>query len=83
MNDGYGITDGKKGDDARQMPQTAAARTTACASATQLDQVVVPSMAILQSFEQIQAQLDQRIRQLVELNESGKFKSQRGGSENI
>ena len=75
----------KKTEDSRQpqMQQTAAALTTPTTSAAQLDQVVVPSMAALQNSDQIQAQVDQRIRQLAQLNESGKFKSQRGGSENI
>ena len=56
----------KKGDDTRQMHQIAAAPTTASASAAQLDQVVVPSTATLQSSEQIQAQVDQHIRQVPE-----------------
>ena len=75
----------KKTEDSRQpqMHQAAAALTTTTTSAAQLEQVVVPSMTSLQNSDQIQAQVDQRIRQLAQLNESGKFKSQRGGSENI
>ena len=62
-----------------QMHQTAVTLTPTTTSAVELDQVVVPSMASLQNSDQIQAQVDQRIRQLAQLNESGKFKSQRGG----
>ena len=45
----------------------------------QLDQMVVPTVAALQGSQSIQAEVDQRIRQLVDLNEAGKSKSQRGG----
>ena len=44
-----------------------------------LDQMVVPTVAALQGSQSIQAEVDQRIRQLVDLNEAGKSKSQGGG----
>ena len=47
----------------------------------QLEQMVVPMVSALQGSQQIQSEVDQRIRQLVELNEAGKCKSQRGGNE--
>ena len=47
----------------------------------QLDQMVVPTVAALQGSQSIQSEVDQRIRQLVDLNEAGKSKSQRGGNE--
>ena len=49
-------------------------------SPAQLDQVVVPTVAVLQGSQHIQAEVNQRIRQLVDLNEAGKSKSQRGGN---
>ena len=49
----------------------------------QLDQMVVPTVAALQGSQSIQAEVDQRIRQLVDLNEAGKSKSQRGGNETV
>ena len=48
-------------------------------STSQLDQVVVPTLATLQGSQHIQTEVDKRLRQLVDLNESGKSKSQRGG----
>ena len=50
-------------------------------SPAQLDQMVVPTVAALQGSQHIQAEVDQWIRQLVDLNEAGKSKSQRGGKE--
>ena len=43
-------------------------------SPVQLDQVVVPMVAALQGSERIQSEADQRIRQLVDLNEAGESK---------
>ena len=48
-------------------------------STSQLDQMVIPTLATLQGSQHIQTEVDKRIRQLVDLNESGKSKSQRGG----
>ena len=50
-------------------------------SASQLDQVVIPTLAALQGSQHIQTEVDKRLRQLVDLNESGKSKSQWGGNE--
>ena len=50
---------------------------------SQLEQVVVPSVAALQGPSHIQAEVDRRIRHLKDLNEAGKLKSQRGGSDTI
>ena len=50
-------------------------------SMTQLDQVVVQTLATLQGSHHIQTEVDKRLRQLVDLNESGKSRSQRGGNE--
>ena len=36
---------------------------------------IIPSLSVLQSNARIQHQVDQRLRQLTELNESGKLKS--------
>ena len=49
-------------------------------STSQLDQVVIPTLATLQGSQHIQTEVDKRLRQLVNLNESGKSKSQRGGN---
>ena len=49
-------------------------------SMSQLDQVVIPTLATLQGSQHIQTEVDKRLRQLVDLNESGKSKSQRGGT---
>ena len=48
---------------------------------SQLDQVVIPTLATLQGSQHIQTEVDKRIRQLVDLNESDKSKFQRGGNE--
>ena len=50
---------------------------------SRLEQVVVPSVAALQGSSHIQAEVDRRIRHLTDLNEAGKLKSQRGGSDTI
>ena len=42
---------------------------------------MVPMVVALQGSQHIQAEVDQRIRQLVDLNKAGKSKSQRGGTE--
>ena len=46
-------------------------------------QTIIPSLSVLQSNSRIQDQVDQRLRQLTELNEAGKLKSQRGGNEAV
>ena len=46
-------------------------------------QTIIPSLSVLQSNSRIQDQVDQRLRQLTELNEAGKLKSQRGGNETV
>ena len=56
--------------------ETAAAPTS---DSSRLEQVVVPSVAVLQGSSHIQAEVDRRIRHLTDLNEAGKLKSQRGG----
>ena len=55
----------------------------AVASPVQMDQLVVPSVAALQGASHIQAEVDRCIKHLTDLNESGKLKSQRGGSDTI
>ena len=50
-------------------------------STSQLDQVVIPTLATLQGSQHIQTEVDKRLRQLGDLNESGKSKSQRGVNE--
>ena len=49
----------------------------------QLDEVVVPSVAALQGTPHIQAEVDRRLKHLAELNEAGKLKLQRGGSDTV
>ena len=48
---------------------------------SQLDQVVIPTLATIQGSQHIQTEVDKLLRQLVDLNKSGKSKSQRGGNE--
>ena len=55
----------------------------AVASPVQMDQLVVLSVAALQGASHIQAEVDRRIKHLTDLNESGKLKSQRGGSDTV
>ena len=43
------------------------------------DELILPSIKSLQQSKRMQAQVDQRIQQLKDLNEQGKFKSQWGG----
>ena len=43
------------------------------------DELILPSIKSLQQSKRMQAQVDQRIQQLKDLNEQGKFKSQGGG----
>ena len=52
-------------------------------SPAQMDQVVVLSVAALQGASHIQAEVDQRIKHLTDLNESGKLKSQRDGNDTV
>ena len=47
------------------------------------DDLVLPSIATLRQSQQIQKQVDDRVKQLQAMNEQGKFKSQRGGSETV
>ena len=42
------------------------------------DDLVLPSIATLKQSQQIQKQVDDRVKQLQAMNEQGKFKSQRG-----
>ena len=44
---------------------------------------MVPSVAALQGSSHIQTEVDRCIRHLTDLNEAGKLKSQRGGSDTI
>ena len=71
----------KEVTEAKQLPHQASAGASSSTSPSQLDQVVVPMVAALQGSQHIQAEVDQRIRELVDLNEAGKSKSQRGGTE--
>ena len=43
------------------------------------DELILPSIKSLQQSKRMQAQVDQKIQQLKDLNEQGKFKSQGGG----
>ena len=43
------------------------------------DELILPSIKSLQQSKRMQSQVDLRIEQLKDLNEQGKFKSQRGG----
>ena len=43
------------------------------------DELILPSIKSLQQSKHMQAQVDQRIQQLKDLNKQGKFKSQGGG----
>ena len=70
----------------QQSTAAATGGTTAAAQAeihntSQLDQVVIPTLTTLQGSQHIQTEVDKRLRQLVDLNESGRSKSQRGGNE--
>ena len=47
------------------------------------DEFLLPSIATLKQSHQIQRQVDERVKQLQTINEQGKFKSQRGGSETV
>ena len=52
-------------------------------SPAQLEEVVVPSVATLQGTSHIQAEVNRRLKHLAELNEAGKLKSQRGGTDTV
>ena len=71
----------KEATEVSQSPQQPSTTASSSPSPAQLDQMVVPTVAALQGSQHIQAEVDQRIRQLVDLNEAGKSKSQRGGNE--
>ena len=47
------------------------------------DDLVFPTVPALKQSKSMQQQVDERIRQLVKINEQGKFRSQRGGVENV
>ena len=47
------------------------------------DDLVLPSMASLQSTNRIQSEVDARIKELQQISDKGKCKSQRGGSETV
>ena len=47
------------------------------------DKFLLPSISTLKQSHQIQRQGDERVKQLQTINEQGKFKSQRGGSETV
>ena len=47
------------------------------------DDLVLPSMASLQSSKRIQSEVDARIKELQQISDKGKCKSQRGGSETV
>ena len=49
----------------------------------QEDDMVMPSLSSLKSSQAIQRQVDARIKQLQQTPEKGKFRSQRGGSDNV
>ena len=59
------------------------AATTPNPSSARLEEVVVPSVTALQGTPHIQAEVDRRLKHLAELNEAGKLKSQRGGSDTV
>ena len=52
-------------------------------STTPLEEVVIPSVTSLQGTPHIQAEVDRRLKHFAELNEAGKLKSQRGGSDMV
>ena len=47
------------------------------------DELILPSIKSLQQSKHMQSQVDHRIKQLKDLNEQGKFKSQRGGKDTV
>ena len=47
------------------------------------DELVLPTIATLNSSRSMQSQVDDRLKELQAINESGKFKSNRGGLENV
>ena len=64
------------------------ARSTATASSKSRDDdlddgLVLPSMASLQLSNRIQSEVDARIKELQQISDKGKCKSQRGGSETV
>ena len=67
----------------RSMVSQAAAVAATTPSMAQLEEVVIPSVASLQGTPHIQAEVDRRLKHLAELNEAGKLKSQRGGSDTV
>ena len=71
----------KEATEVSQSPQQPSTIASSSPSPAQLDQMVMPTVAALQGGQHIQAEVDQRIRKLVDLNEAGKSKSQRGGNE--
>ena len=61
----------------------ASVTTPATSSPVQLNQVVVPSVAVLEGVSHIQVEVDRRIRHLTDLNEADKLKSQRSGNDTV
>ena len=47
------------------------------------DEAVIPSTQFLKKSNHIQAAVDERLQELARINEQGRFKSQRGGSDQI
>ena len=68
-----------------QRSQTGQGATAATSNPTavRLEEVVVPSVTALQGTPHIQMEVDRRLKHLAELNEAGKLKSQRGGSDTV
>ena len=52
-------------------------------SSRQTDELVLPTIATLNSSRSVQRQVDDRLKELQSINESGKFKSNRGGLETV
>ena len=53
------------------------------ASRPPADEVILPTTATLRRSVEVQREVDARLQELRTLNEQGKFKSQRGGSDTI
>ena len=75
--------DGTVHSPASSVASTSKAPTPADDSEEEDDELILPSIKSLQQSKRMQAQVDQRIQQLKDLNEQGKFKSQRGGKDTV
>ena len=75
--------DGTVHSPASSVASTSKAPTPAEDSEEEDDELILPSIKSLQQSKRMQAQVDQRIQQLKDLNEQGKFKSQRGGKDTV